>query len=211
MNFKGDVNGTALDSSYIPDELDQVNADVAACGVIYSFYGRLSVAELDVDTLRAGNLPPTYVCYGTNEVFRSQIERHITALREAGVTVGVNMLEGYSHGFGANGNWCPDFDAFLMQVFPEEITLNVEPVVRENEISYTIETESDVSNMDILTALYTREGVLISVKTNAQQGRFETKPGESYTLKVFAWKKNTMNPLRDAYTFSDLRFTPEAL
>ena len=32
-----------LDDSYVPDELDQVSADASACGMIYAFYGRLSV------------------------------------------------------------------------------------------------------------------------------------------------------------------------
>ena len=41
LNFDGTVNGTALDEDYIPDELDQVSADASACGMIYSFYGRV--------------------------------------------------------------------------------------------------------------------------------------------------------------------------
>lgn len=68
LNFKGFVNGTAVDSSYIPDELDSVSADVAAVGLMYSFYGRLSVASTDLEKLRNSNLPPTYVLYGSNEV-----------------------------------------------------------------------------------------------------------------------------------------------
>lgn len=35
LNFDGLVNGTTLDSSYVPDALDQVSADGAACGMIY--------------------------------------------------------------------------------------------------------------------------------------------------------------------------------
>ena len=208
MNFKGSVNGTALDSSYIPDELDEINADVAAVGVIYSFYGRLSVAELDVDTLRNANLPPTYVCYGTNEVFRSQIERHITALREAGVTVGVNMLEGYSHGFGANGNWCPDFDEFLMSVFPkEELPLpeleTDEPVVEGRSIKFSVNTNAD--NMYLIAALYDENGTLYAVRADKSEGEFENLPDGSYKMKIFAWEKGTMKPLTKCVSFDDLK------
>ena len=35
LNFDSLVNGTTLDSSYVPDALDQVSADGAACGMIY--------------------------------------------------------------------------------------------------------------------------------------------------------------------------------
>ena len=43
----------ALDPAYVPDELDLVSADAAADAMIYSFYGRLSVASLErlTDTL----------------------------------------------------------------------------------------------------------------------------------------------------------------
>ena len=208
MNFKGSVNGTALDSSYIPDELDDVNADVAAVGVIYSFYGRLSVAELDVEKLRNANLPPTYVCYGTNEVFRSQIERHITALREAGVTVGVNMLEGYSHGFGANGNWCPDFDKFLMSVFPkEELPLPEleadEPIVEGRSIKFSVNTNAD--NMYLIAALYDENGTLYAVRADKSEGEFENLPDGLYKMKIFAWEKGTMKPLTQCGSFDNLK------
>lgn len=41
-----------IDENYIPDTLDYVSADVAAIGHIYSFYGRLSVSDNNVETLR---------------------------------------------------------------------------------------------------------------------------------------------------------------
>ena len=65
LNFDGTVNGTALDDSYVPDELDQVSADASACGMIYAFYGRLSVASTDVEKFGESDLPPTYFAYGT--------------------------------------------------------------------------------------------------------------------------------------------------
>lgn len=47
MHYDEDVNGTALDSTYVPDELDAVPAHASAAGMIYSFYGRLSVGNMD--------------------------------------------------------------------------------------------------------------------------------------------------------------------
>ncbi len=41
MHYDEDVNGTALDESYVPDALDAVPAHASAAGMIYSFYGRL--------------------------------------------------------------------------------------------------------------------------------------------------------------------------
>lgn len=40
LNFDGEVNGTALDPDYVPDELDAIPANASAAGMIYSFYGR---------------------------------------------------------------------------------------------------------------------------------------------------------------------------
>ena len=56
LNFDGTVNGSALDDSYVPDELDGISADAGADGMIYSFYGRLSVASTDTDNA-GGSLP----------------------------------------------------------------------------------------------------------------------------------------------------------
>ena len=56
LNFDEDVLPTALDPDYIPDELDEVSAHASAAGMIYSFYGRLSVASMDADELRSGDL-----------------------------------------------------------------------------------------------------------------------------------------------------------
>ena len=60
LHFDGTVNGTALDPDYVPDALDQVSADGAACGMIYAFYGRLSVGTTDVDLLSSGSLHPPF-------------------------------------------------------------------------------------------------------------------------------------------------------
>ena len=44
----------------MPDALDDVSADAAAAGMIYSFYGRLSAATDDVEKLAVSDLPPTF-------------------------------------------------------------------------------------------------------------------------------------------------------
>lgn len=50
LHFDGTVNGTALDPDYVPDALDQVSADGAACGMIYAF------------TAASAWAPPTWSC-----------------------------------------------------------------------------------------------------------------------------------------------------
>lgn len=119
LNFDGTVNGTALDDRYVPDELDQVSADASACGMIYSFYGRLSVASTDVEKFRESDLPPTYFAYGTRDPFVGEFEECIQALEEAGVPVESHVLEGMPHGFGAEGGWIDGYDQWLGSIFAE--------------------------------------------------------------------------------------------
>ncbi len=124
LYFDGNVNGAtvvttrerteeAIDPSYITDEIDAINADLAAVGMCYSFYGILSYASSDVQSFIDGEIPPTYFCYGSNEVFRSQIEMCVEAVTESDTPVDVNMIDGYQHGFGVRGSWIPDFCDFL--------------------------------------------------------------------------------------------------
>ncbi len=117
LNFDGLVNGTALDPDYVPDALDEISADAAACGMIYSFYGRLSVGTADVQLLRSGNLPPTFYCYGTRDPFYSQFLANADAARQAGVEVEELELSDMPHGFGASGGWISTYDTWLSQVF----------------------------------------------------------------------------------------------
>ena len=115
--WDGFTSPAELDPSYVPDSLDAVSADASADAMIYSFYGRLSVASKDVDTLRAGDLPPTYFCYGTRDPFVREFEANIACLREAGVEVRSLVLDGWPHGFGPFGGWIPEFDEFCQQAF----------------------------------------------------------------------------------------------
>lgn len=119
LNWRDLTNGTALDSSYRPDALDNVPVSACAVGMIYSFYGRLSVSMNDVATLRAANLPPAFYCWGTRDGFAGQFTQNANAVEEAGCTVERKILQGYPHGYGSGGNagvWGNDFDAFLTNI-----------------------------------------------------------------------------------------------
>ena len=118
LNFDGSVNGTALDPDYVPDALDEVDAYASAAGMIYSFYGRLSVASMDADALREGELPPTFYVYGTEDPFYDQFEAQSELLRDqVGVPVRRLVLLGWPHGFGGDGDWIEDYAAWLEAVF----------------------------------------------------------------------------------------------
>lgn len=116
MNFKGDISAKSIDANYVSDEIDEVSADIKAVGHIYSFYGRLSVSNNDVEELKAASLPPTFYAYGTRDPFYQQFNQNVEAAREAGVQVESHVFEGQPHGFGAgnrNSEWISLFDKFL--------------------------------------------------------------------------------------------------
>lgn len=119
LNFDEDVQPASLDPDYVPDELDAVPAHAAAAGMIYSFYGRLSVASMDADELRAGGLPPTFYCYGTRDPFYGQFEAQYELMQEIGVPTRRIVLEGWPHGFGGDGDWIEDYAGWLDGVFAE--------------------------------------------------------------------------------------------
>jgi len=89
-------------------------------GHIYSFYGRLSVASTDVELFRRSNLPPAYFCYGTKDPFVNEFSACAKALQQAGVPVESNVLQGWPHGYGARGDWVPDFDRWLTNIFQND-------------------------------------------------------------------------------------------
>ena len=119
LNFDGNVNGTALDPNYVPDELDAVEAYASAAGMIYSFYGRLSVASMDEEALRAGNLPPTFYCYGTEDPFYRQFEAQYELMQEVGVITKRIVLQDWPHGFGGDGGWIEDYAQWLERIFEQ--------------------------------------------------------------------------------------------
>lgn len=116
-NSDGTVSPTILDPDYVPDKLDEVSADAAADGMIYSFYGRLSVGTTDVEALREADLPPTFYCYGTRDPFYEQFLANDDAVEEAGAEVERFQLDGMPHGFGYQGDWIDEYDQFLEQIF----------------------------------------------------------------------------------------------
>lgn len=119
LNWRDQKNASSLVSSYQPDELDKIPVSACAVGMIYSFYGRLSVSMNNVETLRAANLPPAFYCWGTRDGFAGQFTQNSNAVKEAGCTVETHILQNYPHGYGTGGNasiWGNDFDAFLTPI-----------------------------------------------------------------------------------------------
>lgn len=117
LNFDEDVLPTVLDPDYVPDELDSVSAHASAAGMIYSFYGRLSVASMDEDELRSGDLPPTFYCYGTEDPFYRQFEAQYDLMQDVGVLTKRIVLQDWPHGFGGDGGWIEDYADWLVRVF----------------------------------------------------------------------------------------------
>ena len=117
ISADGDVNGSYLDDEYQPDELDEIPAVASACGMIYSFYGRLSVASLDVEKLQGADLPPTFYCYGTEDPFYRQFEAQVELMDEVGIATKTIVLDKWPHGFGGNGGWVGDYAAWLEEIF----------------------------------------------------------------------------------------------
>lgn len=117
LHFDGLVNGTALASDYRPDALDGVSADVCTIGMIYAFYGRLSVASTDVEEFRASKIPPTFFAYGTRDPFYRQFQACADAVREAGVEVEEHEYESMPHGFGyTHEEWMVSFDSWMSRI-----------------------------------------------------------------------------------------------
>ena len=117
MHYDEGVLPTALDRSYVPDELDEIPAHAAADGMIYGFYGRLSVGNMDPTWLREGELPPTFYVYGTEDPFYRQFERQYSVLKDMGIPVSRIVLDGWPHGFGSDGGWVKDYADWLESVF----------------------------------------------------------------------------------------------
>lgn len=117
MHYDEGVNGTALDESYRPDALDEIPAHASAAGMIYSFYGRLSVGNMDPDWLAEGNLPATFYVYGTEDPFYRQFQQQYDVIQSMGIPTGRIVLDGWPHGFGSDGGWVNDYAAWLETIF----------------------------------------------------------------------------------------------
>ncbi|WP_247644754.1 alpha/beta hydrolase [Streptococcus sp. NLN76] len=88
MHYDEDVTPDLLDSSYRRDDLERIPAHASAAGMMYSFYGRLSVGNMDPEWLAEGNLPPTYYVYGTNDPFYDQFQEQYEVLENMGLETG---------------------------------------------------------------------------------------------------------------------------
>lgn len=169
LNWRDLTNGTALDSSYRPDELDNVPVNACAVGMIYSFYGRLSVSMNNVETLRAANLPPAFYCWGTRDGFAGQFTQNANAVEEAGCRVERKILQNYPHGYGSGGNanvWGRDFDAFLT------------PIMSASSGITNIMSESESNNIQA----YNLNGMAVNLDT-VGSGIYVVKRG-SQTKKI---------------------------
>lgn len=148
LNWRDLTNGTALDATYKPDALDNIPVSACAVGMIYSFYGRLSVSMNDVETLRAANLPPAFYCWGTRDGFAGQFTQNANAVEEAGCRVERKVLQNFPHGYGTGGSadiWGNDFDRFLISV------MSAEPGSAEiiNSDGQSIEAMYDVNGIKV--------------------------------------------------------------
>ena len=85
--------------------------------MIYSFYGRLSVGNMDKSWLSTGNLPPTFYVYGTRDPFYSQFESQYEVLSDMGISTQRIVLEDWPHGFGADGGWVKTYAEWLENIF----------------------------------------------------------------------------------------------
>ena len=117
MHYDENVIGTQLDKNYVPDDLDHIPAHASAAGMIYSFYGKLSVGNMDPEWLAKGNLPPTYYAYGTEDPFYDQFEQQYQVIKNMGIQTKRIVLDGWPHGFGADGGWVKDYATWLEDVF----------------------------------------------------------------------------------------------
>ena len=149
LNWRDHTNGTALDNSYVPDVLDKVPVSACAVGMIYSFYGRLSVSMNDVETLRAANLPPAFYCWGTRDGFAGQFTQNADAVEQAGYRIERKILQNYPHGYGSGGSsavWGNDFDRFLMSIMSENSAIDDVSVNMESD---AVEAMYDINGRQV--------------------------------------------------------------
>lgn len=69
------------------------------------------------DWLSEGDLPPTFYVYGTEDPFYSQFETQYDVIYNMGIQTGRIVLDGWPHGFGADGGWVADYADWLTAIF----------------------------------------------------------------------------------------------
>lgn len=113
LEYPEKTNGTLLDTNYIPDEIDSFSSTPNAVIMGYSFYGRLSVADLNEDTFKNTYLPPTYYVYGTEDPFYEQFNSQVELLHKLNKNIESKVLNQYPHGFGSQGDWINEVSKWL--------------------------------------------------------------------------------------------------
>lgn len=113
LEFGNRLTGKEIDDNYVPDEIDEVSATPNAVIMGYSFYGRLSVADLNESTFADFDLPPTYYVYGTEDPFYDQFNAQVDLLEGLNKDIESQVLDNYPHGFGSTGGWVEKVDSWL--------------------------------------------------------------------------------------------------
>lgn len=117
LNSDEAVSGKIIDTNYIPDSLDLISSDVAAAGMIYSYYMEFGEYYAEIPQDKASEIPPTYFCYGSKDYLIEMIEQCVGALEKADIPTEVNVLPHKQHGFGASEKWIEDFSEWLDNIF----------------------------------------------------------------------------------------------
>ena len=117
LDFGDLEDGSSLDGSYRPDEIDKLSTNVSGNGMIYGFFGNLKTSIKDVERYKEAQIPETFFCYGANDSYAPECKGCIKALEEAGVTVKTVELPGMGHGFGLKGDWLGQFDSWLSRIY----------------------------------------------------------------------------------------------
>lgn len=121
LEFGQDINGKSLDEQYTPDEIDSISSLPNAVVMGYSFYGRLSFADLNESTFENFGLPPTYYVYGTEDPFYDQFNDQVDLLYELNKDIESQVLDNYPHGFGIRGNWAEKIDQWLDKIYKKNL------------------------------------------------------------------------------------------
>lgn len=90
LEYGNNINGTSLDSNYISDKIDDISPTPNAVIMRYSFYGRLSVADLNESTFKDYDLPPTYYSY--DDPFYNQFNAQADLLKDLNKNIESKVL-----------------------------------------------------------------------------------------------------------------------
>ncbi|MCH5185775.1 MAG: family 43 glycosylhydrolase [Oscillospiraceae bacterium] len=153
------------------------------------------------------NVPGTdewYICYhrfntaryGNQETQSSEAGNH----RE----VCIDKLE-----FDENGNIktvTPTLEGITNPVYASRNSVYISKTEFEGRsLNWSLAATDDISDIDVYTALYDTDGAIAAVAKNQMSGEFEIDPQSEYTLKIFTWKKDTMEPVGKGYACKQIK------